>query len=103
MAQNKKLYLKSYLLQQSKISRLREMISINPDMKEEYEKQIVCSKNLRKDIEYKISKVDDGLLSEILFQKYICGKTVEEISLIINYSKRQTERFHIAALEKFEM
>ena len=40
MAKNKKLYLKSYLLQQSKISRLREMISINPDMKEEYEKQI---------------------------------------------------------------
>lgn len=103
MAKNKKLYLKSYLLQQSKISRLREMISINPDMKEEYEKQIVRSKNLRKNIEYKISKVDDGLLSEILFQKYICGKTVEEISLIINYSKRQTERFHIAALEKFEM
>ncbi len=103
MLKNKKKYLNSYLLQQTKISRLREMISINPEMREEYEKQIIRSKNLRIDIENRISKVDDGILSELLFQKYICGRTLEEISLIINYSKRQTERFHRYALEKFEL
>ena len=31
------------------------------------------------------------------------GKTLEEISLILNYSKRHIERLHIKALEKFNM
>jgi len=103
MRKNKKKYLNSYLLQQAKISRLKEMISINPKMKQEYKRQIATAECLREDIENKISKVEDEILSEILFQKYICGKTLEEISIIINYSKRHTERLHITALEKFEL
>ncbi len=100
---SKKQYLNSYLLQQSKINRLKQMIVINPDLKDNYKKQIENSKALRYEIERKISKVDNGLLSEILFEKYILGRTLEEISFIINYSKRQTERLHIKALEKFKM
>ena len=103
MRKNKKKYLNSYLLQQAKILRLREMITINPKMKLEYEQQISNAEYLRVEIENKISNVDSDILSEILFQKYICGKTLEEISIIINYSKRHTERLHITALEKFEL
>ena len=49
-----------------------------------------------------IDAVDGGILSEILSQKYICGRSLEEIGYLINYSKRQTERLHIKALLKFK-
>ena len=103
MRKSKKKYLSSYLLQQSKINRLKQMIVLNPDLEKDYKDQIAKSIALRNDIEKKISLVDGGILSEILFQKYILGRTLEEISLIINYSKRHTERMHITALEKFKM
>ena len=103
MLKLKKQYLNSYLLQQSKINRLKQMMIINPDLKETYQRQIEISKTLRNDIERKIALVDGGILSELLFQKYILGRTLEEISYVINYSKRQTERMHITALEKFKM
>lgn len=103
MRKSKKKFLNSYLLQQSKINRLRQMIVLNPELESHYKEQIKHSNILRNDIEKKIALVDNSILSEILFQKYILGHTLEEISLIINYSKRHTERMHITALEKFKM
>ena len=103
MRKNKKQYLNKYLLQQAKIDRLNKMSLLNPDLKTKYEQEIQSAKAIRNEIEDKIARVDDGILSEVLFQKYILGRTLEEVSLAINYSKRQTERFHLAALEKFKM
>lgn len=103
MQNNKKEYLSAYLLQQAKIDRLNKMTFLNPDLKAKYEQEIQNAKTIRNEIENKIESVDNGILSEVLFQKYILGRTLEEVSLAINYSKRQTERFHIAALEKFKM
>ena len=103
MREEKKKYLNSYLLQQAKISRLEEMCLTQPERKKDLDKKIAECKNLRIEIEEKIKAVDDNILSELLFQKYIFGKTLEETSLIINYSKRHTERMHIIALEKFEI
>lgn len=103
MLKNKRNYLKSYLLQQAKISRLKEMILVNPNFKETYRQEIKTAENLRSEIEEKISQMEDEILKELLFQKYILGKTLEEIGYIINYSKRHTERLHIVALEKFKM
>ena len=103
MQKNKKEYLNSYLLQQTKINRLNQMIALNPDLKSEYKNQIKKAEILRVNIENKITLVDDGILSEVLFQKYILGRTLEEVALAINYSKRHTERLHSAALEKFQM
>ena len=54
-------------------------------------------------IEEKINSMDDKLLSELLFQKYVLGHNLSDVSYQINYSKRQTERFHRKALEKFVM
>ena len=79
------------------------MLLKNPENKDYYNQKILKAKALRKDIELKISKVGDETLCELLFQKYVFGKTLEEISYIINYSKRHTERLHIKALEKFNM
>ena len=76
---------------------------IEPKMKEVHEKQIRSAGILRNEIEDKINDMDDGLLAEILFQKYILGTTLEGIALILNYSKRHIERLHIKALEKFKI
>lgn len=103
MQSQKKKYLSQYLLQEAKINRLYEMIRINPAKAEEYEIKISNCKNLREDIEQKISTVDDELLCELLWQKYILGKTLEDIAVILNYSKRHIERLHIKALEKFNL
>ncbi len=103
MLKNKKAFLKSYLLQQAKITRLKEMISNHPQESLKYKAQISECLKTREEIEQKISAVDSDILKELLTQKYICGKTLEEISLIMNYSKRHIERLHIIAVEKLEI
>ena len=97
---DKKAFLKEYLLQQSKIKRLGEMILTNPTKKALYTAQINKCNNICNNIENRILKLDDTILQEILIQKYICGKNLEEVSHSINYSKRHTERLHVKALEK---
>lgn len=101
--QKKKEYLNSYLNQEALIERFHQLLLINPENKEYYNQKILNAKALRNDIEFKISLVKDERLCELLYQKYVLGKTLEEISYIINYSKRHTERLHIKALEKFNM
>ena len=99
----KKEYLNLYLLQEAKITRLKKMAPQTPAQKEKLDCQIEKALTLRDEIEEKIRNVDNGILSELLFQKYILGKTLEEISYILNYSKRHIERLHIEALKKFEI
>lgn len=96
----KKEYLKRYKVLLSRVRRLKEMISLIPEHAELYRKKIAESIKLRDKIEDEIDRVDGGVLTEILSQKYICGKTLEEIALGICYSKRQTERLHLKALQR---
>jgi hypothetical protein len=100
---NKKKILKSYVLQQAKINRLHEMLLENPEKETYYAFQIYECLSLRQHIENQISLVSNEVLRELLIQKYLCGKTLEEISYIINYSKRHTERLHTRALEIVEI
>ena len=103
MSKEKKEYLSLDLLQSEKISRLRETSLQNPEEKEKYILQIKTAQSLRREIEEKIEAVDGGVLSELLYLKYVCGKTLMQISYELNYSVRQIERLHIKALGKFEM
>lgn len=103
MNKEKKEYLSLYLLQNEKIRRLKETALQNPEEKEKYISQIKAAQTLRRDIEEKIEALDGGVLSELLYLKYVCGKTLMQISYELNYSVRQIERLHIKALEKFEM
>lgn len=103
MREEKKQYLSGYLLQEAKIKRLENMLEKNPENAEQYKKLIIEAKKLREEIENKIKSVDNELLSEVLYQKYVFGKTLEQIGYIINYSKRHTERLHQKALEEFKM
>ena len=99
----KKKYLSLYLLQNEKIRRLRETALKNPEEKEKYISQIKAAQTLRREIEDKIEAVDGGVLSELLYLKYVCGKTLMQISYELNYSVRHIERLHIKALQKFKM
>lgn len=103
MNKEKKEYLSLYLLQNEKIRRLKETAFKNPEEKEKYISQIKAAQTLRREIEDKIEAVDKGVLSELLYLKYVCGKTLMQISYELNYSVRQIERLHIKALQKFEM
>ncbi len=103
MRAEKKKYLSSYLLQQTKIERNRNMIELNPENKAEYINRIEEALGLRKQIEEQIKAVDGAILIEVLFQKYIFGKTLESIGYTLNYSTRHIERLHIKALDKFKM
>lgn len=101
MRKEAKKYLSLYLLQHTKIQRLQGQIALYPQKAEEYRALIEGAESLRREIEEKIKKTDGGLLSEILYLKYVLGKTLPEISFTINYSQRQTERLHRLALDKF--
>ena len=103
MNKQKKEYLSLYLLQNEKIRRLSETALQNPEDNEKYILQIESAQTLRREIEDKIESVDGGVLSELLYLKYVCGKTLMQISYELNYSVRQIERLHIKALQKFEM
>ena len=103
MNKEKKEYLSLYLLQNEKIRRLKETAFKNPEEKEKYISQIKAAQTLRREIEDKIEAVDGGVLSELLYLKYVCGKTPMQISYELNYSVRQIERLHIKALQKFKM
>ena len=101
MRKEAKKYLSLYLLQHTKIQRLQGQIALYPQKAEQYRALIEDAEGLRREIEEKIEKTDGGLLSEILYLKYVLGKTLPEISFTINYSQRQTERLHRLALDKF--
>ena len=103
MNKEKKEYLSLYLLQNEKIRRLREAALQNPEENEKYISQIKAAQTLRREIEDKFEAVDGGVLSEPLYLKYVCGKTLMQISYELNYSVRQIERLHIKALQKFKM
>lgn len=99
----KKEYLNNYRLYQLKIRRLNELIHDYPENIIFYSEQLTENITAREKLEREIDAVDGGFLSELLFQKYMCGKSLEEISLCLNYSKRHIERMHLRALDKFNI
>ena len=101
MKQDAKKLLTQYALQPPKILRLTAMAQADPAAKERCAAEAEHARRLMREIEEKIEQTDGGVLSELLYWKYVCGKTLEEISEILHYSVRHTERLHIKALEKF--
>jgi len=103
MQKLKKEYLKQYLYQERMINTYSQLLLIYPEREAEYRGKIDGCVQIRKEIEAKISAVEDTLLREVLYNKYIFGKTLEQISYILNYSKRHIERLHVKAVEKIEI
>lgn len=99
----KKEILELYLIQQAKIDRLRDQMKINPKTVRRYRRKIREAEKLRRRIEDAIDNIDGGILSEVLSQRFLCGKSLEQIALTLNYSKRHIERLYIRAMEKFDI
>lgn len=99
----KKKYLSLYMLQHARIERLSGMLEAGTGNQAECLAGIRKANELRNEIEKKIKEVDGGVLSELLYLKYVCGKPLLEISFILNYSVRHTERLHKKALEKLKL
>lgn len=99
----KKKYLSLYMLQHARIERLIGMLETGTGNQAECLAGIRKANELRNEIERKIKEVDGGVLSELLYLKYVCGKPLLEISFILNYSVRHTERLHKKALEKLKL
>lgn len=99
----KKKYLSLYMLQHARIERLVGMLETGTGNQAECLAGIRKAYELRNEIERKIKEVDGGVLSELLYLKYVCGKPLLEISFILNYSVRHTERLHKKALEKLKL
>ncbi len=101
--EEKKKYLSSYRVQQMKIERVRLLMSANPARMDKYKGSLHRAERRRNKIEDEIEAVDDGILSEILYGKYICRRSLEDIAARLSYSKRQMERLHLKALENFKL
>lgn len=99
----KREFLKKYRILVSRIKRIKEMLESDTERKEKYINDINTARGIRDKIEDMIERVDGGILSEVLFQKYVCGKSIEATALTLNYSKRQIERLHLRALQKLDM
>lgn len=95
----KRLYLEQYPLAVAVINRCYLLSAKNADKSEKYKNEMNEAILLRDFIEHDIEKITDKVESEVLAQKYLCAKTLEETAVMLNYSKRQIERIHLNALE----
>lgn len=58
--------------------------------------------NIRMDIENRIADMQDGLQGRVLYLRYICLMSWEDICVEIDYSWRQTHRLHSEALKNLK-
>lgn len=97
--EEKRKYLELYALQQARINRYCMLSARNADKKDKYKLKMCSAMSIRDIIEEDIDKIADKTESEVLAQKYLCGKTLEETAYMLNYSRRHVERLHISGLE----
>ena len=100
---DKKAYLSDYRLQETIINQLKRMCIENPSQRESLHKRIEECESLRLQIAETIYRIKDTRYKVLLYEKYINGRTLEEIATILNYSKRHAERLHIAALKSIKI
>ena len=51
-----------------------------------------------REVQHTIDAVKDNTLNTLLYERYVNGKTWEQIAVLLNYSWRQTVRLHGVAL-----
>lgn len=72
------------------------------DARNEAEKAICQLVNLKQKIETAIFGLPEKKMGNLLFKRYVLGKTFEQIAADMNYSWRQIHRLHKAALAQLE-
>lgn len=82
--------------------RLSEEVPIIADLKEEIKSDIKALLILKNKIINEIQSVDNPVYINILYKRYVQYKSLEEISVEMNYSYRQILRLHGLALQEFK-
>ncbi len=100
--EEKKDYLQNYIVHIAMAKRIREMMKSYPDDAKRFIPQLETAVKICRCIEGEIDIVTPRIYAEILAHKYMYGKNLNEIAEIMNYSKRQIERLHRLALERFK-
>ena len=98
----KKEYLNLYKVNQAKIHRFSQQIAEFPEDAQRLSGLLDAAQKTRDRIESEIECIGNPILSEVLAQRYQCGKTIEEIACCMNYSTRQIERLLRKAVACFE-
>ncbi|MBR5089236.1 MAG: hypothetical protein IK093_07405 [Ruminiclostridium sp.] len=70
------------------------------DFMNKLDDEIVCLIKRGHRVSQLISTLENSSLFDVAYQKYINGKTTEEIAESLNYSPRHTVRLHKSALEQ---
>ena len=72
------------------------------DARNEAEKALCRLVDLKQEIETAIFSLPERKMGNLLFKRYVLGKTFEQIAADMNYSWRQIHRLHNAALAQLE-
>ncbi len=72
------------------------------DAESELNQKIERLLELKAEIESVIAEVDDPMLKQVLTLRYINGKSLEQMAVILNKSVRHTKRLHKISLKKVE-
>ena len=84
-------------------SDLSDYVAKLDSLEEELYQEGVKQVESYKEIDYKISEVNNEDERDVLFYRYIKGKNFWEISQIMDYSERQIRRIHRKAIENIKI
>lgn len=97
--ERKREHLEMYMVFTIRLHRLYSQRDAHPESEGKYSDMIYDTLLKMGTIEDAVEKIPNLKEREVLANKYLCGKTVNEISTFMNYSRRQTERYLKSALE----
>ena len=72
------------------------------DMISDLEREVRALRNVRREVEYLISTIDDWTVERVMRLRYIDNLRWEEICYRMNYEWAQVHRFHARGLEAVE-
>lgn len=101
--QKAKEYLQKYENAIMTVKSCKALIEVGRDLPITHER-LKTAQDQMEDIATTLHNADIPHVQKIILeQKYLCNNAINEIAPIVNYSKRQTERLHIAGLHSFGM
>ena len=83
-------------------SRMADILCKIIERKDALQKKMEELEILAKEIEYKISLLDNEEHRTILYRRYVEGAEWEDIAMDLYYSERWVYKLHIKALKEFE-
>jgi hypothetical protein len=80
-----------------------KIIDTYVDMMADLELEIKRLRNVKREVEYLISTIDDWTVERIMRLRYISGLRWEDICCKVNYSWAQVHRYHAEGLKYIEI